>query len=326
MKWCNSTRKYYESLGYIFTKYNDEFVIDIKDLPLKSETVVTCICEKCRKERETTYRAYNHITQQQSKPYICRECFIENKILKYDVIKNEVEKSGYILLTEQSLFTNGNTMIEYLCPKHGKQCVRASNFHNGRRCPKCKADKAHDRYAFSQEQVTNIVNNLGGTLLNPNEYKNNSEKNLRILCCNCKTNIFITSLSSFVNHSGQVCKDCSNKESSGERKVRKWLESHNISFEQEKFFKDCKDKKQLPFDFYLPDLNTIIEYDGKQHYENGHFFTNKSIYNGMSVTEYTKYHDSIKNKYCQDNNISLIRIPYTQFNNIEKILEERLIA
>ena len=74
----------------------------------------------------------------------------------------------------------------------------------------------------------------------------------------------------------------------------------------------------MPFDFYLPDYNLLIEFDGIQHYEiRGHF----GGYDGFVDT---KIRDTIKNIYCKDNNIDLLRIPYWDYKNIENILVNKL--
>lgn len=104
--------------------------------------------------------------------------------------------------------------------------------------------------------------------------------------------------------------------------IKKWLDSHNVKYVVQKRFKGCKDKRTLPFDFYLPERNTCIEYDGEQHYRPVRF-------GGISVDdsdkrfEYVKYHDEIKNNYCKSNNIKLIRIPY--FKDVYKELDLLLI-
>ena len=71
-------------------------------------------------------------------------------------------------------------------------------------------------------------------------------------------------------------------------------------------------------DFYIKNKRIAIEYDGIQHFEPIDF-------NGLG-REYAKVafenqivRDGIKNRYCIENNINLIRIPYTDFENIEKI-------
>lgn len=94
--------------------------------------------------------------------------------------------------------------------------------------------------------------------------------------------------------------------SRGNEKIKQILINANIPFVLEKKFKDCKDKKELPFDFYV-DNKYLIEYDGIQHYDK------ESIYD----YEYTHNHDLIKNEWCKKNNIPLIRIPYWHFKEIE---------
>lgn len=93
--------------------------------------------------------------------------------------------------------------------------------------------------------------------------------------------------------------------SKGNYKIRQLLTEAGIPFEMEKKFTDCKDQKQLPFDFYVNN-SYLIEYDGKQHYKPHQFFDYES----------THAHDLIKTQYCKNNNIPLIRIPYTHYDNI----------
>ncbi len=77
-----------------------------------------------------------------------------------------------------------------------------------------------------------------------------------------------------------------------------------------KIFSDCLNKNKyhhLYFsDFYLPDFNTIVEYDGKQHYEP------VKIWGGEERFKKQQENDEIKNKYCEEHNIKIIRIPYTK--------------
>ena len=99
----------------------------------------------------------------------------------------------------------------------------------------------------------------------------------------------------------------------------KYLEKINTDYEMQYRFKDCKFKYTLPFDFYLPQYNCCIEFDGKQHYQIVKHF------GGLDEFIDTKIRDTIKNIYCQQNNIKLIRIPYWEFDRIEEILEFEII-
>ena len=151
----------------------------------------------------------------------------------------------------------------------------------------------------------------GNKLLNKEDYVNSTTNNLQVLCA-CGE-VFTTSLSHYNEY--RRCKKCNAILSNGELKIANFLNSHNIKFVSEKKFDDCIDKKCLPFDFYIESLNTIIEFDGAQHYA-PHF--------GKEQFETTKRHDEIKNNYCSTNNIKLIRIPYWEEDNIEDILISKL--
>lgn len=95
-----------------------------------------------------------------------------------------------------------------------------------------------------------------------------------------------------------------NKISKGERLVKSLLRSLGINFEREKTFQDLKHKGFLRFDFYfeIDGRGFAIEFDGEQHRRPIEFF------GGQEAFEQTQIRDQIKNEYCQQNNITLIRI------------------
>jgi very-short-patch-repair endonuclease len=92
------------------------------------------------------------------------------------------------------------------------------------------------------------------------------------------------------------------------------LMKNNIEFKKEKTFKGCKDKKLLRFDFYLPQLNKVIEVDGLQHT----IFV--ELWGNIDGLKDRQRKDEIKNKYCENNNIKLIRIPYDG-NKLEEFIK-----
>lgn len=110
----------------------------------------------------------------------------------------------------------------------------------------------------------------------------------------------------------QSCGLCG-ENSHGNIKIDQILSKAGISFEREKRFDSCKDILPLPFDFYVNN-SYLIEYDGKQHFDN----TNTSF-----DVKNTQKHDNIKNQWCKNNNIPLIRIPYTHYDNLR--LEDLLL-
>ena len=100
--------------------------------------------------------------------------------------------------------------------------------------------------------------------------------------------------------------------SAGEEKIERLLKENNIPFQKEFRFQDCKYKLPLPFDFYI-DNKYLIEFDGIQHYDKKNKWHDKDL----------ETRDQIKNQYCKDNNIPLIRIPYTHYSNL--CLEDLLL-
>ena len=75
----------------------------------------------------------------------------------------------------------------------------------------------------------------------------------------------------------------------------------------------------MPFDFYVPDKNTVIEFDGVQH------FQAIGKFGGQESFTQTKLNDNFKTEYCKDKEINLIRISYKELDKINEILSEKLI-
>lgn len=94
--------------------------------------------------------------------------------------------------------------------------------------------------------------------------------------------------------------------------VEKFLIDNNIKYIKQKRFKECKNKRSLPFDFYLPIYNICIEVDGEQHFDKNRVFAYGI--NKEKEFELRNELDNIKNQYCKDNNIKLLRIPYWEFD------------
>lgn len=120
------------------------------------------------------------------------------------------------------------------------------------------------------------------------------------------------------------CKKCV-PDIKGEVEVQKILEKQDIKFTPQQKFKDCisyKSKlsgrcRELEFDFYLPDLNTIVEFDGEFHFEK------------REKVSYDKFlsqvlNDREKNEYCKQNSIKIIRISYTDKKRVEEELMKGL--
>ena len=101
-------------------------------------------------------------------------------------------------------------------------------------------------------------------------------------------------------------KSCGCVKSFGEQKISEILRKNNIQFEKEKIFQGSL----FRYDFYVND-NYIIEYDGKQHFQDFSWGSN------LCSKEQSQKRDKEKNEYCFQNNIPIIRIPYTHYLNLE---------
>lgn len=120
---------------------------------------------------------------------------------------------------------------------------------------------------------------------------------------------------------GKGCPICNS--SKGEKRVAKYLELNNINFKSQYSFDGCKNINNLLFDFYLPTYNIAIEYDGEYHSKIIKY-KSESIETAKKRFLRQQNNDNIKNRYCDEHNIRLIRIPYTDFNEIENILDKYL--
>jgi len=237
--------------------------------------------------------------------------FVENA-KKVHGKKYDYEKINYI---------NNATKIIIICPIHGefKQIPR-NHIYLKRGCPRCgliKAIKTSDRQRLTINRFIEKARLIHGNKYDYSKvmYKNDCTK-INLLCIKCGA-YFKQKPRNHLNNEG--CPVC--KSSKGEYKINLWLSTNNIKFIIEKSFKNLRGigGGPLRFDFYLPDHNICIEYDSKQHFDKKFYdrYFGKYMPYGYDAL---KLHDKMKNAYCKNNFIKLIRIPYNKFKEINKIL------
>lgn len=322
VKWANKTRAYYERIGYIFTKYGDTFHVVAKDLPHSSMYKIHIICDFCGEGFQTTMRDYYR--HEDKNIDACKKCrankqhsytYNDRANKKFNLLKDFCSDMNYELITKETDYSGAKMEVEYICPKHGKQTALLDNMIHGHGCLKCSYESRGVKSKHDIKYIKDTIESFNGNeLLNPEDYVESKMNNLKIKCGSCGQ-IYTVSFSDYVNNQQIRCSHCSHSESKGERRIRLFLESNNIQFQQRKSFKDCKDIKPLPFDFFLPDRNLIIEFDGQHHFYPVWGF--KHYFN-------TVKHDLKKNDYCNKHNIQILRIPYWDGNDIEKILQDAL--
>lgn len=108
----------------------------------------------------------------------------------------------------------------------------------------------------------------------------------------------------------------------GEYSIAVYLNNNNIKYERQFSFDGCKLKNPLRFDFYLPDYNTVVEYQGEQHYYPVKFNAEWNDQELQRQFQYTQTRDDIKRNYCKEQGINMVEIPYWDKNNIEKYLDK----
>ena len=132
--------------------------------------------------------------------------------------------------------------------------------------------------------------------------------------CDCGNYAYISS-HHLINGDTESCGCISSK---GEALLQNILQELHLTFKSQKTFNDCinpQTGKRLRFDFYLPDYNCCIEYDGEQHFS---YAKTKNTWNNKQNFDQQLYRDNLKNDYCVNKNIKLIRIPYTDYNKLNK--------
>ena len=140
-----------------------------------------------------------------------------------------------------------------------------------------------------------------------------SHKDIELICqCgnHYKYNAFF-----FRYFNADCCSICSKKyASSYEKAVFEYLKEKGVNFETQKTFPEMKQLGTLRIDFYVPSLQKAIEVDGKQHYEPIEFFKAKGMTSEETFNN-LKERDKIKEQYCESHGITLLRIPYSHFDN-----------
>lgn len=190
---------------------------------------------------------------------------------------------------------DGYTYIRRKC-KYVHYCFRTGNY-------KCNPCTMVDEPYYRIDEFKKLASESNPDIEIISEF-DGSRVPLKCKCKKCEY-VFEQTPTSLVNM--VTCPMCVS--SRGEQMVANYLTNNGIAFEREKSFDDLVDKKNLRFDFYLPELNAVIEYDGMQHFKPVMYFS-KNIEEATQKYEITKKHDMMKKKYCDSKNIHLLRIRY----------------
>lgn len=221
-----------------------------------------------------------------------------------------------------SKYTGAKNRVICRCVKHDYSWQPfAYNLLSGCGCPICGNEQIGLKRRLSYEEKYNKLTELHPEI-NILKMSNTTKDKVTCQCkkCNYVWKATYANLTNPLLLTG--CPACN--ESKGEKKIGQILDSLNILYIPQYTFEDCKDVKPLPFDFYLSDYNTVIEYDGEFHFIEKY---DDERFSAKERLNYIKYHDDIKTLYCINNSINLIRIPYWDYDKIEEyICIEKLSA
>ena len=218
--------------------------------------------------------------------------------------KYDYSKVNYIKATIEVIIT---------CPKHGDFPQTPNKHLSGRGCRECQYEKVSKMHKLSTEEFIRRAKEIHNGKYDYSKVNYIGYEDEVIIICP-KHGDFPQTPSSHLNGSG--CPKCNS--SKGEIAVRNYLITNKIEFEEQKKFNDCKDMYLLPFDFYIPQYNLCIEYDGLQHFKKVKWSNSMTEETSEMNFKYIQSHDQIKNNYCKSHNINLLRIKYDE-NTEEKL-------
>lgn len=254
----------------------------------QSHDCIICICNICKYEFKNNHRnlSYNKFS--------CKYCrlIMDSKLIKDNIVK---------------LIKIDKSLIHLVCKNNHRYIQDRRNLLSNKGCNECYLN---NKKIKKDELIIKLFNIHGDYYdYDLSNYKTLHTK-IKISCE--KNHIFYQKASNHLQ--GKGCPIC--RESHGERKIRTYLENKKINYIREKKFIDCFYINRLPFDFYLPDYNMCIEFDGIQHF--------KPIKQFGGDIEFikTQKKDKIKDEYCLKNHIHLLRI--SNIDNVDILLNINL--
>lgn len=240
----------------------------------------------------------------------CHRCYSNNNMTSNLEFKNTSMKNEHVVVIGE--YKGSKNKVKVKCKYCGEEfMMRADSVLSGRGHQSCLQKMINREPRMTQQEYVNKLNETNSNIVPLGIFTKTKDKMIfRCKVCEYEWEAEVGS----VLYGESSCPKCN--ESKGEKKIAEYLTNNKINFTSQYTFNDCTYKRKLPFDFFLDDKNTCIEYQGKQHYVPIDYF------GGRDNFDIQCKRDKIKVDYCKDNNITLIKIPYTDFDNIENILEK----
>ena len=248
--------------------------------------------------------------------YGCAACVGLKKVTNEEFIQRAIAVHGDRFDYSETVLFSMEKSVNIICKIHGLFSQKPFVHLSGFGCSICSDCKKLTNETFI-EKARNVHSDFYDYSLV--EY-DGAQSRIKIIC----PEHGIWKPLAYSHLDGKGCPSC--QTSRGEVKVKGYLLSQGIAFsEQETFAKTdnpCLNPltgRVLYFDFYLPSHNMCIEYDGQGHFA-------PVCWNGITqeranlIFGQTKYRDGVKDLYCKNTEINLLRIPYTSFDKIEEVI------
>lgn len=264
----------------------------------------TKVCIICPEHGEFWQTPHHHL-----EGHGCKKCADEKlQALKADTKEIFIEKAIKVHNNKYNYdlvqYINQRTPVTIICPKHGKFEQTSVSHLNGAGCPKCAIEKVSQARKLTLEQFLSRSNQIHGNKYDYSKVKFNSVYDYITIICP----IHGSFKQRVCNHlNGRGCSKC--KQSKGEELIQQILTEQNIEFIPQYKIPIDKAINTSGFtqvDFYLPNYNIIIEYNGIQHYIPQKYFGGKLRYDTYQIPR-----DNYIKNYCKQNSIRLVEIDYT---------------
>lgn len=241
---------------------------------------------------------------------------------KIDLTNKKYEYYTVIDRNEERTKQNGKN-VYWNCKCHcGKIFVATTSEINKQKIKSCGCMSSYlTGKAHFQDLVGEIFGELE-VLERDYNYPQHGKKPRTMWKCKCSCgNIISVSRSHLI---GRNQSSCGCKNSIGELNINKILTENNIIYKSQYTNNDLRTNKNgyLKYDFAIFDNDKVIrliEFDGPQHFQQTNFFKEE--------LEKIQERDNIKNSYAKNNNIPLVRIPYSKRDNLtlEDLLGDRFL-
>lgn len=299
------------------SQYNRSRFCSDKCFRLSRNTQASYICDYCGREFLVQQSKVDKLLLGERK-YLCcsKECAKNIQKPKWEDIEALFEERGYILSSNE--YINAKTKLEYICPNHqeyGPQYITYNNLKQGFGCKYCGIERTADSRRLSFAEAKEIFAKHDMILLEQ-EYKNTTIP-LKYICKHHEE--FGVQYMALSNAYKQHCPHCNLAK--GEDKIAHYLLEHNIQFISQQSYNDLRGVGggKLSYDFYLPNFNLLIEYQGEQHEHPVEAF------GGLEQFNIQQEHDRRKKEYARTHGIELLEIWYYHFSDLEQILNNKFL-